>query len=420
MAHVPSKLRKKIEWLFRRAEGALLPEVVRGAEGAHLDPDGARLALRAAVDEVGIAGATARLDHLVLAETDEHARGTYLREYGVAGTRRFHAGKDTRIYQLSVETFPRHVNNVYVVLEPGHALLLDAGSGMPSSKRDLALGFAAVRAMWNESVRWEDLDLCLVSHAHSDHFGGVNELKKTSGAKLAVHELDARVISAFEERLVLATKDIDAYWKRAGVAAKEREDLRELYSFGKRLFHSERVDRTLRDGDLVGAGYRVHHVPGHCPGLVCLQVHDVLLTSDHVLARITPHQFPQAITPFAGLEHYFRSLAKIRKLERINFALGGHEEPIWDLRARIDEIANFHRDRLMRVLQICEVPLTVNDIAHAMFGEQDGYNVILAIDEAGAHVEYLHALGRLRVDNLDEVATADDPVIRYVKRSDAA
>lgn len=215
---------------------------------------------------------------------------------------------------------------------------------------------------------------------------------------------------------MLATKDLDVYWKRAGLAPEQRAEMRELYAFGKRLFHSERVDLTLRDQDVIGPGYRVHHVPGHCPGLVCLQVDDVLLTSDHVLARITPHQFPQAITPFAGLEHYFRSLAKIRALEGIRLALGGHEEPILDLRARIDEIAAFHRARLDRVLEICETPLTVGEVARAMFGEQEGYGVILAIDEAGAHVEYLHALGRLRVDNLDEVASADEPVFRYVKR----
>src|SRR5262249_24498020 len=157
-----------------------------------------------------------------------------------------------------------------------------------------------------------------------------------------------------------------------------------------------------------------HHVPGHCPGLVCLQVHDVLLTSDHVLARITPHQFPQAITPFAGLEHYFRSLAKIRKLEGINFALGGHEEPIWDLRARIDAIALFHRDRLAKVLALCNEPRTVVGVTKAMFGDQDGYGWHLAIEEAGAHVEYLHQLGKLRIANLDEVSRARDPVIEYV------
>ena len=72
--------------------------------------------------------------------------------------------------------------------------------------------------------------------------------------------------------------------------------------------------------------------------MICIQIGDVLLTSDHVLSRITPHQFPQAITPFAGLEHYFKSLARIRKLEGIDIALGGHEAPMYDLRSRIDEI----------------------------------------------------------------------------------
>jgi glyoxylase-like metal-dependent hydrolase (beta-lactamase superfamily II) len=149
---------------------------------------------------------------------------------------------------------------------------------------------------------------------------------------------------------------------------------------------------------------------------MCLQVDDVLLTSDHVLSRITPHQFPQAITPFAGLEHYFRSLSKVRKLEGINFALGGHEEPIWDLRGRIDAISLFHRDRLARVLGMCESPTTVVGVSKQLFGDQDGYSRILALDEAGAHVEYLHEMGKLKIANLDAVASARDPVIEYAVR----
>ena len=41
---------------------------------------------------------------------------------------------------------------------------------------------------------------------------------------------------------------------------------------------------------------------------------------------------------------------------------------------------------------------------------------ILALDEAGAHVEYLHQLGQLRIANLDQVARSRDPVIEYVRR----
>ncbi|MBS2018534.1 MAG: MBL fold metallo-hydrolase [Deltaproteobacteria bacterium] len=430
MAHVPSKLRKKIEWLFRRAEGRLLPSSVREAEGKHLDPDGAYMALVASHDDVAILGeeATARLAALQANDRGAGSLSDYLSRYGLCGVRAFTAGGSggappATIYQLAIETFPRHVNNLYVVCTTHEGarfvLLLDAGSGLPSSRRDLALAFAVLRATFEEPVRWEELDWCVVSHAHSDHCGGVNVLRSTSRAKLAVHELDARVISGFDERLVLASKDLELYWRRAGVPAEQRAAMRDMYMAGKQLFRSERVDRVLKDGDTIGPGFVVHHVPGHCPGLVCLQIHDVLLTSDHVLARITPHQFPQAITPFAGLEHYFRSLEKIRGVSGIRLALGGHEEPILDLRARIDEIEAFHRERLERVLEVCGSPRSVHEVALALFGERSGYDVILAIDEAGAHVEYLHQLGRLRVDNLAEVRELDDPVFRYVARSAA-
>lgn len=418
MAHVPSKTRKKIEWLLRRAEGGLLTEPVLASEGEHLDWPDAMRRLAEAKEEVAQVGVTARFEQLgrAVESGTEVDRAGYAERYGVAGVARFHSSGGARIYRMEVETFPHHVNNVYLVLEEGSRLLLDCGSGAPSSRRDLALGFAVVRAVFGEDVRYEALDTCLVSHAHFDHFGGANLVKDETTARLAVHELDARVLSCFAERIVVASKDVDVFWRRAGLPDAEREELLAMYTSAKSAFRAQEVDRVLRDGDTVGIGYKVHHVPGHCPGLVCLQVHDVLLTSDHVLARITPHQFPQAITPFAGLEHYFHSLAKIRKVEGIRLALGGHEEPIGDLRARIDAIALFHRERLAKVLALCTVPKTVAEVAREMFGDQRDYGRILALDEAGAHVEYLHQLGQLRIANLDEVARARDPVLRYERR----
>src|SRR5205085_4972530 len=50
LAHVPSRLRKKIEWLFRRAEGRFLSRGILANEGKHLDPDGAYMALVASRD----------------------------------------------------------------------------------------------------------------------------------------------------------------------------------------------------------------------------------------------------------------------------------------------------------------------------------------------------------------------------------
>jgi glyoxylase-like metal-dependent hydrolase (beta-lactamase superfamily II) len=433
MSPVASRTRKKVEWLFRRAEGALLPPAVLAAEGAHLDPAAARVKLAESAVDLAALGWSARFDALVRAVSagreTELAR-LYTDAHGLAGVRRFHSGERTRIYCLEVETLPKHVNNVYLLLEPGSSILVDCGSGLESSLRDMALGFAVVRAVFGEDARFEALDWCIVTHAHIDHFGGANHLREHSRARLAVHELDARVLACFEERLVVASKDLDVYWRRAGVSEEERSRMGEQYRGAKRFFRSVAIDRALRDGDVIGPGYRVHHTPGHCPGQICLQAHDALFTSDHVLARTTPHQFPQAITPFGGLENYLHSLAKVRRVVEgkgangndvaINVALAGHEEPIWDVRARIDAIALFHRDRLARVLELCREPRTIVELTNAMFGhvlDQGGYGTLLAIEEAGAHVEYLHQLGKLRIANLDEVERERDPIVRYATRN---
>lgn len=416
MIKIESKLRRKVEHLLRRAEGVLLPDALLAEEGRHLDPGAARDRLREIDAQEPAIGIGARLDALAQAAEGYAARRDYLARYGCCGVRRFAARGDVAIYLLPVETFPHHVNNVYLVLEPGHAMLFDVGSGLESSRRDLALGFAVARAMFGEQVRYEAIDTAVVSHAHIDHFGGVNDLKVRTGARLCVHELDARVIAGFEERVVVAAKDVSVFLRRAGVGEEERARMLALYMASRDWFRSVEVDRTLRDGDLIGGGHRVIHTPGHCPGQICLLVGDVLLTGDHVLARTTPHQFPQAITPFGGLEHYFRSLAKVRKLDLVNLALAGHEDPIADLRGRVDEIAAFHRERLMKVRDICSKPRTVAEVAAEMFGQQEGYGTILAIEEAGAHVEYLHTLGKLRIANLEEVAKTEDPVVEYVRR----
>ena len=123
-----------------------------------------------------------------------------------------------------------------------------------------------MRDVFGEAARYEDLDWCIISHAHFDHFGGANVLKRESRARLAVHELDARVLSCFRERLVIASKDCDVYWRRAGVADAERAMLLEMYTAAKSAFRPQEVDRLLRDGDTIGPGTRSFTSPATAPG----------------------------------------------------------------------------------------------------------------------------------------------------------
>lgn len=328
---------------------------------------------------------------------------------------RFESSGGVPIFLLPVETFPGHINNLYLILLDGEETLLDVGSGMPRSNREITARFGELRDRFGVSIEERDLARVVISHAHIDHFGGANRFRAIEGVEIAIHELDARVLSNFEERVVVASKDVDVFLRRAGVHLERRQELTSMYTASKQLFSSLAIDRRLRHGDVLPGGVQVHHAAGHCPGLVCLRLDDVMFTSDHVLARVTPNQMPQSITPFTGLENYLRALEKIGRVEGIELALGGHEAPMADMYARIEEIGAHHRGRLTQILDLVRTPHTVKEIADALFGDQAGYGRMLAYTEAGAHVEYLYQLGELHLANLEEVTAEADPVLRYVR-----
>jgi len=337
---------------------------------------------------------------------------------GMAVTQ-FETRGGARVYQMPVETFPGHVNNIYLILDGDVVTLFDVGSGLPDSNEGLERRMAEVRERFGEVVTLASVQHVVISHAHIDHFGWVGRFTGESDAAVYVHELDARVLVNFEERIVLASKDLRVFMERAGVKPELRTEIEEAYRWSKNFFKSVEIDHLVRDRDRIINGYRVHHTPGHCPGQICLEVDDLLFTADHVLSRITPHQSPAAITPFCGLELYLQSLDKVRGLEDIRLSLPGHEAPIEDLDGRIAGIVGHHQRRLSQVLDICHEPLALVEVSKRLFGPRVGYTRLLALEEAGAHVEYLFQRGELRIANLEDVTRENNPVIRYEARRGA-
>src|SRR6266403_1697392 len=270
------------------------------------------------------------------------------------------------VYGMPVETFPGHVNNIYLIVDGGTLTLVDVGSGTEDSIKGLRRSFDEVRMRFGERVSLDE----------------VGHFTRETGARVWVHELDARVLSRFEERMVLASKDMGVFLERAGVTAELKGELETMYRFSKASFKSVTIDGVVKDGQQIINGYRVHHTPGHCPGQICLEVDDLLFTADHVLSRITPHQSPASITPFCGLELYLQSLDKVRRLGGVRLALPGHEAPIDELGERIGAIAAHHDRRLGQVLDICRDSKTLLGVSLALFGPREGYTRLLALEEA--------------------------------------
>ncbi|MCX6035505.1 MAG: hypothetical protein NTV38_11110, partial [Chloroflexi bacterium] len=146
-------------------------------------------------------------------------------------------------------------------------------------------------------------------------------------------------------------------------------------------------------------------------------LHNILFSGDHVLGRITPHQSPERLTLSTGLGHYRDSLTVLEKWAGgSSLTLAGHDDPIPNLPARLAEIRREHTARLKLTLEFLAEPHTIADVSGELFGRVNGYNVLLAIEEAGAHVEYLHQRGLLRIVNVDELESYNGPVVSRYRR----
>ncbi len=328
----------------------------------------------------------------------------------------FRSSSGVDIYQLPMLLFPPDFSgNAYLLDGAGPLTLVDTGSGMPQSNADLLAGFQALRERFGKSYALGDIERVILTHGHIDHFGGLAFVKSHANAEVAIHELDRRVLTNYEERVVVATKALGIYFERAGIDPERRDELFAMYGFAKQHVTSIEVDINLLDEQVLD-GLEFIHTPGHCPGQVCIRLGDVLLSADHVLSRTTPHQSPESITHYMGLDHYADSLRKLLKVPGIRLALGGHEDPIDDVYSRIQAIRASHNRKLERIRTILREqgkPMTISKISAKMYPDVMGYHALLALEEAGAHIEYLYQHAQLRIANLRQFEREENPAILY-------
>ena len=206
--------------------------------------------------------------------------------------------------------------NSYLLEESGEVTIVDAGA--PGYWNDLPGELAAM----NRS--FADVRALVLTHAHIDHVGFAERLRKERGVPISVHELDARIARGEAK---------PQNQKILGVSPLPLIRFI-LFALSKGMLRATPILEvtTFRDGatlDVPGAP-RVIHVPGHSEGSAALYVStrralfvgDALATLNTISGRTGPQ-----LAPFGS--DLPRARESLRRLEQVeaDLVLPGHGQP---------------------------------------------------------------------------------------------
>ena len=154
-----------------------------------------------------------------------------------------------------------HASNVFVIVEESMTLI---DTGFPATVPRIV---EFVKSLHRKPA---DIKLIVLTHCHPDHAGGVRELKRLTGARVACHRAD---ISGAGAPLPYPR------------AVQKTLELRPLAGLRSRLGITAGGDRySAHGGEILEplGGLKVIHTPGHTPGSICLlsPKHRLLIAGD--------------------------------------------------------------------------------------------------------------------------------------------
>jgi glyoxylase-like metal-dependent hydrolase (beta-lactamase superfamily II) len=275
--------------------------------------------------------------------------------------------------------------------------LVDAGWNTDEAYAALDAGLATA------GYTMADVRGVMVTHVHPDHYGLAGRIREASGAWISLHPADAALI---QDRYIEPTDllaRVGAMLRRVGAPPDEVTTLQNAAMPVRPLVDAVLPDVLVEDGarpDVPGWDLSAIWTPGHTPGHLCFWEpgHEVLLTGDHVLPRITPNI---SFHPQAGddpLGDYLRSLERLEDY-RPTEVLPAHEHRFVDLHGRLDELRRHHAERFREVLvAIRHGHTTAWAIAGRMswsrpWDQIEGFMRRAAVGEALAHLRALQHRG---------------------------
>jgi glyoxylase-like metal-dependent hydrolase (beta-lactamase superfamily II) len=298
--------------------------------------------------------------------------------------------------------------NIYAIEGDDGHILVDSGWDSQESLWAFQEGIRAA------NLKLRDIKKVIITHIHPDHYGLSTKIKQICGAQVAIHRIDADIISTRYKDFADLSKKTEEMLRQNGVPADELPQLAEASLWMNKYVTPDLPEVKLEDGDTISNDsfeFEVIWTPGHSPGHICLYERDkkFIITGDHILYDTTPHV---GFNPQSGgnpLSDYISSLKKLESL-RVHFILPGHGPVFNALGLRINRILEHHEERNRTIMKSLrnglqtayaiaqQIPWMANGGSIA-FRDLGDWDKRMAIAETIAHLRFL--MEEDRVGNVD-------------------
>jgi glyoxylase-like metal-dependent hydrolase (beta-lactamase superfamily II) len=297
------------------------------------------------------------------------------------------------------------------VVGPENPFLVDTGkSGM---------GHKLLEMMARLGIKGKDLDFVLISHGHEDHDGGLGELVGATGIPVKAHPIYERLRCNYPDKAPFPSKE---KFSASCWHCFMPDSFTQVHCL---KYHQERNELEIEGiTDSLSPNnpdIKVHHLPGHSPDSIALQIgKEALIVGDILLPEITPlptqekfNQFTETILSIPesdgqliyGLRAYLRSLKGLREIAQQCpqiLVLPGHrlfnknQWNILDLNNRVNEMIEHHVQRCGAIVTILKKgPQTAEEVAKEHFDSKllKGFGINMAVNEILSHAELLRFSG---------------------------
>ena len=315
------------------------------------------------------------------------------------------------VYQFKIDVpFDVKFVCIYLLKIDKKNILIDAGLNFPDWSK---LFFSTLK---NLKLTVNDIDYCIISHAHIDHIGLLKTFKqKNPNLQILMHDITHEIlkwstnVNNFKD-IERTAKNVSQEMIKYGFSNEQGKRIVQFFTSWPKMMSYQKPDKILHDGDEISFEtnkLKIIWTPGHSFGHICVFVkgNQHLFAGDHVLSRITPHIGIFNVSPALKEKYNFNNilgnyLKSLDRIDRLNpkVIFPAHQEIIYNPHQRILDIKEHHKNRLNEIQTLIKNnSLTPYRISQIHFGEDlDEINMFLALNEVLSHLIYLEHQGKVK------------------------